>query len=97
MPDSGRLIHLKTPQTSATVRIDAGFVEGDEVSTHYDPMIAKLIVRAPNRHAALHKLETALEGYEIVGPKSRFLFAPPFLLHHRLPSLVVVVAHPRAV
>ena len=67
MPDAGRLIHLRTPRTSASVRIDAGFVAGDEVSSHYDPMIAKLIVGAPTRREALRKLELALEEYEVVG------------------------------
>ena len=67
MPDSGKLKHLRTPQPTSTVRIDAGFVEGDEVSPYYDPMIAKLIVRGPDRTAALQKLRAALEEYEVVG------------------------------
>ena len=40
---------------------------GDEVSSHYDPMIAKLIVRGPNRTVAIQKLHAALEQYEIAG------------------------------
>ncbi|KAI9811981.1 MAG: hypothetical protein M1832_000646 [Thelocarpon impressellum] len=67
IPDAGRLVHLKTPQTSDSVRVDAGFVAGDEVSSHYDPMIAKLIVGAPTRHEALRKLKLALDDYEVVG------------------------------
>jgi len=47
MPDSGKLIYLKTPQISDSVRIDAGFIEGDTVSSAYDGMIAKLIVSGP--------------------------------------------------
>ncbi|GAB7350114.1 hypothetical protein MBLNU459_g0779t1 [Dothideomycetes sp. NU459] len=68
IPDSGKLIHLRTPSTTGTVRIDAGFVEGDEITAHYDPMIAKLIVQGTDRHAALQKLRMALESYEIAGP-----------------------------
>lgn len=49
------------------MRVDAGFVAGDEVSSHYDPMIAKLIVRGPNRTTAIQKLHLALENYEIAG------------------------------
>ena len=67
MPDSGRLIHLQTPLTLDTVRVDAGFVMGDEVSSHYDPMIAKLIVRGPDRLVTIQKLHAALEQYEIAG------------------------------
>jgi 3-methylcrotonyl-CoA carboxylase alpha subunit len=58
---------MQTPPISDTVRIDAGFVAGDEVSAHYDPMIAKLIVQGPTRTIAIHKLYAALEKYEIAG------------------------------
>ena len=67
VPDSGRLTLLQTPQRSETVRVDAGFVAGDEVSAHYDPMIAKLIAAGPTRAIAIQKLRTALQQYEIAG------------------------------
>lgn len=71
MPSTGTLTHLRTPSFTnspdSIVRVDAGFVQGDEVSSHYDPMISKLIVRGPNRTAALHMLRQALEEYEVVG------------------------------
>jgi 3-methylcrotonyl-CoA carboxylase alpha subunit len=74
VPDSGKLLHLRTPQVTDTVRIDAGFAVGDEVTSHYDPMIAKLIVQGPDRHAALQKMKTALEEYEIAGPITNIEF-----------------------
>ncbi|KAF2492987.1 3-methylcrotonyl-CoA carboxylase-like protein subunit alpha [Lophium mytilinum] len=74
IPDSGLLLHLKTPKVTPTVRVDAGFVAGDEVSSHYDPMIAKLIVQGPTREAALQKLHSALEEYEIAGPVTNIEF-----------------------
>lgn len=74
IPDSGLLLHLKTPQPTHTVRIDAGFVAGDEVSSHYDPMIAKLIVQGPTREAAIQKLRAALEEYEVAGPITNIEF-----------------------
>jgi len=74
IPDSGRLLHLRTPESSPTVRIDAGFVAGDEVSSHYDPMIAKLIVQGPTREAAIQKLRAALEEYEVAGPITNIEF-----------------------
>lgn len=67
MPDSGKLVHLSTPKTSADVRIDAGFVEGDTVTEAYDGMIAKLIVRGPDRETAIRRMELALRDYEVVG------------------------------
>ena len=74
MPDSGKLIHLKTPQISDSVRIDAGFVQGDTVSSAYDGMIAKLIVSGPTREVAIRKLHAALEDYEVVGLSTNIEF-----------------------
>ena len=74
IPDSGRLIHVRTPTPSEDIRIDAGFVEGDDVSAHYDPMISKLIVRGETREEAIRKLGTALEQYEVAGPVTNIEF-----------------------
>ncbi|KAH3920237.1 hypothetical protein HBI56_067250 [Parastagonospora nodorum] len=74
IPDSGRLLHLQTPTPSTTVRIDSGFISGDEVSSHYDPMISKLIVQGPTREAAIQKLRAALEEYEVAGPITNIEF-----------------------
>ena len=73
-PDSGKLVHLATPRTDADVRIDAGFVEGDTVSEAYDGMIAKLIVRGPDRETAIRKMELALREYEVVGLSTNIEF-----------------------
>lgn len=67
VPDSGHLAFLQGPPLSDTVRVDAGFIAGDEVSAHYDPMIAKLIVHGPTRAIAIEKLRTSLEQYQIAG------------------------------
>lgn len=74
MPDSGKLIHLRTPAVSDSVRIDAGFVEGDTVSSAYDGMIAKLIVSGPTREVTIRKLRAALENYEVVGLSTNIEF-----------------------
>ncbi|KAJ5908181.1 Methylcrotonoyl-CoA carboxylase subunit alpha [Penicillium taxi] len=74
IPDSGRLLHVRTPKTSDDIRIDAGFVEGDDVSAHYDPMISKLIVRGETREEAILKLGAALEQYEVAGPVTNIEF-----------------------
>ncbi|KAL4904511.1 hypothetical protein BDW74DRAFT_185473 [Aspergillus multicolor] len=74
IPDSGTLLHVRTPAISEDVRIDAGFVQGDEVSAHYDPMIAKLIVRGADRQEAIRKLAAALEEYEVAGPVTNIEF-----------------------
>ncbi len=56
------------------MRVDAGFIAGDEVSSHYDPMIAKLIVQGPDRETAIRKLHAALSEYEIAGPTTNVEF-----------------------
>ena len=58
---------MQIPSLSNTVRVDAGFAVGDEVSAHYDPMIAKLIVQGPTRAIAIQKMHSALEEFEIAG------------------------------
>ncbi len=68
LPSTGRLDHLRWPQQSASVRIDTGVVEGDEVSPFYDPMLAKVVVHGADRPTALRRLRAALAGSQVVGP-----------------------------
>jgi 3-methylcrotonyl-CoA carboxylase alpha subunit len=74
VPDSGKLLHVQIPKESADVRIDTGFVQGDEVTSHYDPMISKLIVRGETRNDAVRKLAMALKEYEVAGPVTNIEF-----------------------
>ncbi|KAI5867500.1 carbamoyl-phosphate synthase L chain, ATP binding domain-containing protein [Durotheca rogersii] len=74
LPDSGKLVHLRTPRVSEDIRIDAGFVEGDTVTEAYDGMIAKLIVRGQDRETAIRRMELALRDYEVVGLSTNIEF-----------------------
>jgi 3-methylcrotonyl-CoA carboxylase alpha subunit len=67
LPSTGRLVHLAPPPESASVRVDTGVEQGDAITPFYDPMIAKLIVHAPDRAGALVRMRTALAQYRIVG------------------------------
>lgn len=67
LPGAGPLLHLSTPQGDDVTRIETGVRQGDEVSVHYDPMIAKLVVWGEDRAAALKKLRYCLRQYNIVG------------------------------
>jgi len=58
LPSTGRLDIL---DFCNDVRIDTGVEAGAEVSPFYDPMIAKVISHAPNRHAAIDGLKGELE------------------------------------
>lgn len=77
LPATGTLSYLKTPLESRHVRVDTGVIEGDEVSMHYDPMIAKLIVWDETREQAINRMQQALEHYRISGVTTniRFLHA----------------------
>jgi 3-methylcrotonyl-CoA carboxylase alpha subunit len=66
LPAGGRLL-LFSPPGGPGIRNDVGVGSGDEVSVHYDPMISKLVVCAPNREMAVRRLRGALEDYTILG------------------------------
>jgi 3-methylcrotonyl-CoA carboxylase alpha subunit len=74
MPGAGPLLRLETPLPSSSVRIETGVRSGDEVSVHYDPMIAKLVVWGHDRQTALRKLRQSLSEYNIVGLKTNVDF-----------------------
>lgn len=73
LPSTGRLAALSFPQQDG-LRIDTGVVAGDSVTPFYDPMIAKLIVHADNRDAALAGLADALAGTRVAGPHTNLAF-----------------------
>ncbi|MER8415287.1 MULTISPECIES: acetyl/propionyl/methylcrotonyl-CoA carboxylase subunit alpha [unclassified Mesorhizobium] len=70
LPATGTLHHLRFPDAApqgATMRIETGVRAGDAISPYYDPMIAKLVVHATDRQAALEALGAALSRTEIAG------------------------------
>ncbi|MBL8470638.1 MAG: acetyl/propionyl/methylcrotonyl-CoA carboxylase subunit alpha [Rhodocyclaceae bacterium] len=74
LPSTGRLVHLATPPEGVNVRIDTGVEEGDAISQHYDPMIAKLIVWDQNRERACARMLQALAEYRVVGVANNIEF-----------------------
>jgi 3-methylcrotonyl-CoA carboxylase alpha subunit len=67
LPATGHLVHLRFPADGRHVRVDTGVREGDTVSFHYDPMIAKLVVWDRDRPAAIRRLASALRETQVVG------------------------------
>lgn len=65
LPGAGPLDHLSTPTPDQNVRVETGVRQGDEVSVHYDPMIAKLVVWGENRTQALDSLIARLRDYHV--------------------------------
>jgi 3-methylcrotonyl-CoA carboxylase alpha subunit len=70
-PSTGTLTTLSLPDG---LRIDSGVAEGDAVTPYYDPMIAKLIVHAPDRETALARLATALDHVAVEGVETNRAF-----------------------
>jgi len=81
LPAGGRVLAF-APPGGPGIRNDNGVESGDEVSVHYDPMIAKLVVFAPDREMAVRRLRRALEDYTILG------------LPTNLPLLKRIAEHP---
>ncbi|WP_299549794.1 biotin carboxylase N-terminal domain-containing protein [uncultured Tateyamaria sp.] len=71
LPATGTLTHLSFPQMA---RADSGVRAGDEISPHYDPMIAKVIVHGPTRDVALKRLSQALSQTEVAGTVTNLAF-----------------------
>jgi 3-methylcrotonyl-CoA carboxylase alpha subunit len=74
LPATGVITHLALPAASPHVRVDTGVVSGDEITPHYDPMIAKLIVWDTDRRQALARMREALGAVEIVGLTTNVAF-----------------------
>jgi acetyl-CoA carboxylase biotin carboxylase subunit len=77
-PSPGKLTVFRPPEGEG-IRVDTGYAEGRDVTPHYDPMIAKVIVRAANREAAIDKLIEALGGFDIQG------------LKHNIPAVINIL------
>ncbi|HUY84676.1 MAG TPA: biotin carboxylase N-terminal domain-containing protein [Steroidobacteraceae bacterium] len=69
-PSAGRLGWVSWPAESAGLRVDAGFESGDEVSSHYDSLLGKLIAHGEDRPGAIAALILGLESFRIVGVAS---------------------------
>jgi len=74
LPATGTLNYLRQPTPSNHVRVDTGVIQGDEVSSFYDPMIAKLIVWDETRDRAIARMNRALDDYRIGGLKTNLGF-----------------------
>jgi len=81
LPATGRIVHLRWPPQAADVRVDTGIRAGDEISVHYDPMIAKLIVWDQDRGAAVRRLRSALGGSQVAGLRNNVDFLRAIATH----------------
>jgi len=80
LPCTGRILHYTEP-TGPAIRVDSGITKGTEITIDYDPIMAKLIVHAPDRTSAIHKMINALHDYKILGVKTSRKFMVDVLKH----------------
>jgi acetyl-CoA carboxylase biotin carboxylase subunit len=73
MPSPGVVQHLHLPAGNG-VRVDTGLYTGYRIPSEYDSMIAKVIVHAPDREAALRKMSAALDEMVILGVETNLDF-----------------------
>ena len=81
MPSPGTLERMTLPAASDTVRVESGYREGDEVSVHYDPMLAKIIGAGADRAQAIANTREALAATRIDGIRTNLEFLDACLAH----------------
>jgi acetyl/propionyl-CoA carboxylase alpha subunit len=85
LPQAGPLLMYRQPSMPG-IRIDAGFGEGDAVSVHYDPLIAKLIASGETREVARRRALAALRSFPILGIRTNAALLIELLDHPRFIS-----------
>jgi acetyl-CoA carboxylase biotin carboxylase subunit len=72
-PDTG-VVTVYKPPSGPGVRLDSGIEEGSHVGFHYDPMLAKLVVWAGSRDAAIERMRRALSAFVLLGVRNNIDF-----------------------
>lgn len=80
LPVTGRAA-LWQPPAGEGVRVESGLRSADEVSIHYDPLLAKIIAHGPDRPTALRRLRYALEQTVLLGFSHNRSFLRAILAH----------------
>lgn len=66
LPATGPVLKF-VPPDGPGVRVDAGYSTGDQITIHYDPLVAKIITHAADREAAIRKMAAALRETILLG------------------------------
>ena len=73
LPATGRVRSWRAPR-GAGLRVDAAIRAGDEITAHYDPMIAKVIAHGADRAQAIDRLDAALADTVLFGVDTNLRF-----------------------
>lgn len=80
MPSPGLVTHLHLPAGNG-VRVDTALYAGYRIPSEYDSMIAKVIVHAPDRQAAIQKMRSALDEMVVIGVETNLDFQYQIMRH----------------
>ena len=80
MPSPGVVENIHLPAGNG-VRVDTALYTGYRIPTEYDSMIAKVIVHAPDREAAIMKMRSALDEMVILGVDTNLDFQYQLMKH----------------
>jgi propionyl-CoA carboxylase alpha chain len=84
LPSTGRLVRYRPPDVEpGAVRVDAGVIEGDEISIYYDSMIAKLITHGATRVEAIDRMRNALDAFIVRGVATNLAFQSALMRNPR--------------
>jgi acetyl-CoA carboxylase biotin carboxylase subunit len=78
LPRPGTVTRWKAP-AGPGVRVDAGVRDGDAVTPHYDPMLAKLVVHGADRDEALARARDAVADFDVEGVTTNLPFLAELL------------------
>ena len=78
LPSPGLITEWAEP-AGPGIRVDAGYAAGNEVTTFYDPLLAKLCVHGASREEALALAAEAVSAFVITGPKTNLPFLAELL------------------
>ncbi len=81
LPSPGLLKQFRLPDAAPSLRIDTGARQGDQITFHYDPMIAKVIAHGRDRDQAIDRLLAALAEVRVEGVATNVPFLARVLSH----------------
>eukprot|EP00878_Enallax_costatus_P011806 GHUV01012324.1.p1 GENE.GHUV01012324.1~~GHUV01012324.1.p1 ORF type:complete len:586 (+),score=181.25 GHUV01012324.1:1012-2769(+) len=93
LPGAGKVLRWRVPESArtfdhtASIRVDSGVSEGDNVGVNYDPMIAKIVTHAADRTSALQLLQKALAETQVAGFPTNLSFLQDLSAHPAFEAL----------
>ncbi|WP_372653039.1 acetyl-CoA carboxylase biotin carboxylase subunit, partial [Alcanivorax borkumensis] len=80
MPQTGPILRWQ-PASGDGIRVDHGLMEGTEIGSHYDPMLAKIIAVGDSREDARRRLIRAVQDTTLMGVNDNREFLAAILAH----------------